>query len=84
MGRSEVPTYFKASMLVLEVNVPIHKPVSIITDGVPATTNENVSLIGLCKNIFSYHCVVHQQPLCSKVINFEREMSVVEKTVNSI
>jgi hypothetical protein len=31
----------------LEINVPIHKLVSITTDGPPAMTSENVGLIGL-------------------------------------
>jgi hypothetical protein len=35
----------------LEMNVPIHKLVSITTDGAPAMTSENVGLIGLCKKI---------------------------------
>jgi hypothetical protein len=60
MGSLKVQTYLKSSMLVLEVNVPIHNLVSVIADGVPATTNENASLIGLCKNTSSYHCVLHQ------------------------
>jgi hypothetical protein len=35
----------------LEMNVPIHKLVSITTDGAPAMSSENVGLIGLCKKI---------------------------------
>jgi hypothetical protein len=38
---------FYASLL--EMNVPIHKLVSITTDGAPAMTSENVGLVGLCK-----------------------------------
>jgi hypothetical protein len=33
----------------LEMNVPIHKLVSVTKDGAPAITSENVGLIGLCK-----------------------------------
>jgi hypothetical protein len=35
-------------------------------------------------DIFSYHCAIHQQDLCTKVINFQHVMSVVQKVVNSI
>jgi hypothetical protein len=72
------------------MNVSIHKLVSIITDGAPAMTGENVGFIGLCKKdpafpiFFSYHCVIHQQALCTKVIDFQHVMSVVQKIVNSI
>jgi hypothetical protein len=54
---------FYASLL--EMNVPIHKLVSVTTDDAPAMTSENVGLIGLCKKrsrfsrLFSYHCVIH-------------------------
>jgi hypothetical protein len=74
----------------LEMNAPIHKLVSITTDGAPAMTSENAGLIGLCKkdpaflDYFSYHCVVHQQALCIKVIDFQHVMSIVQKIVNSI
>jgi hypothetical protein len=71
---------FHASLL--KMNVPIHKLVSITTDGAPAMTNENVGLTGLCKkdpafpDFFSYHCVIHWQALCTKVIDFQHMMSV--------
>jgi len=63
VGRLKVQTYFKAYMLVLKVNVPIHNLVSIIADGAPAMINENAGLIGLRKNASSYHCVLHHQAL---------------------
>jgi hypothetical protein len=58
---------FYASLL--EINVPIHKLVSVTTDGAPAMTSKNVGLIGLYKknpvftDFFSCHCVIHQQTL---------------------
>jgi hypothetical protein len=71
------------------MNVPIHKLVSITIDGAPAMISENAGLNRLCKKDpafpdFSYHCVIHQQALCTKVIDFQNVMSVVQKTVNSI
>jgi hypothetical protein len=74
----------------LEMKVPIHKLVSVATDGAPAMTSKNVGLIGLCKkdpafpDSFSYHCVIRQQALCTKVINFQHVMSVVQKIVYSV
>jgi hypothetical protein len=79
---------FYASLL--EMNVPIYKLVSVTTDGASAITSENVGLIGLCRkdptspDFFSYHCVIHQQALCTKVICFQHVMSVVQKTINSV
>jgi hypothetical protein len=79
---------FYASLL--EMNIPIHKLVSITTGGAPAMTSENVGLIGLCKkeptfpDFFSYHCVIHQQVVCTKVTDLQRVVSVVQKIVNSI
>jgi hypothetical protein len=79
---------FYASLL--EMNVPIHKLVSVTTDGAPAMASENVGLIPLWKKvlafpvIYSYHCVIHQQALCIKVINFQHVMSVVQKNLNLI
>jgi hypothetical protein len=69
------------------MNVPTHKLVSITTDAASAMTSEHVGLIGLCKkdpafpDFFSYHCVIHQQALCTKVINFQHVMSDVQKIV---
>jgi hypothetical protein len=40
--------------------------------------------IPLSQTFFSYHCVIHQQAVCTKVIDFQHVMSVVEKIVNSI
>jgi hypothetical protein len=67
------------------MNVPIHKLESGTTDGAPALTSENVGLIGLCKkdpgfpDFFSYHCVIHQQVLCTKVIDSQHVMIAVQK-----
>jgi hypothetical protein len=34
------------------------------------------------KKIIKTHCIIHQQVLCSKVLNFEHVISVVVSTVN--
>jgi hypothetical protein len=45
-----------------------------------------VTLVGkyACKKIIKTHCIIHQQMLCSKVLNFEHVMSVVVSVVNFI
>ena len=64
----------------MEVNVPIHKLVSIVTDNAPAMTSGKVGLIGFCKTLFSYHCVIHQQVIRSRATDFEHVTSVVQRT----
>jgi hypothetical protein len=65
------------------MTVPIHKLVSITTDGATAMTSENVGLIGLYKkdptspDLFNYHCAIHQQALCTKVFDFQLVMRFV-------
>jgi hypothetical protein len=69
---------------------PIHKLLLVNTDGAPAMTSENIGLIELCEKdpdfpySFSYHCVVHQQAVCTKMTDFKRVMSVVQQILNSI
>ena len=55
-----------------EVNLPLHKLTSITTDGASFP------------QFISYHCIIHQQVLCSKVVNYEHVMKVVVKMINSI
>jgi hypothetical protein len=65
----------------LEINDAVHELVLLTTDGTPAMTRENLELIWLCKNYptFPNYCVIHQQHLCTKVINFQNVISVVQK-----
>ncbi|KAL1492435.1 hypothetical protein ABEB36_010687 [Hypothenemus hampei] len=69
---------------------PIHKLVSITTDGAPAMIGKHNGFIALCKNdddipnFTNYHCIIHQQVLCSKVLNSDNVMNVAFKIVNSI
>lgn len=75
---------------IIEINLPLQKLVSITTDGAPAMIGSNVGFITFCKNdadfpnFFNYHCIIHQQVLCTKVLHYEHVMRVVLKIVNSI
>ncbi|XP_023243760.1 general transcription factor II-I repeat domain-containing protein 2-like [Centruroides sculpturatus] len=72
-----------------EINLPLQNLVSITTDGAPAMIGSGVVFITLCKNdaefsnFVHYHCIIHQQALCTKVLHYEHVMKVV-KIVNSI
>jgi hypothetical protein len=86
MGRLQAKTYFRAFML-LEMNVPDYKLVSITTDGAPAMTNENSGFIGHCikdptfLDIFSYHkpqC--HQEALYTKMTDSQSVTHIVQET----
>jgi hypothetical protein len=64
--------------------------VSIIRNGPPAIVRENVGLNRLCgkypifPEFLSYACVIHQQVLCTKVIDFQHVMSGGQKILNLI
>uniref|UniRef100_K7F4P2 SPIN-DOC-like zinc-finger domain-containing protein n=1 Tax=Pelodiscus sinensis TaxID=13735 RepID=K7F4P2_PELSI len=75
---------------VLEKNIPIKKLVSITTDGAPATLGANAGFVAFCRNdsdvpsFVNYHCIIHQQVVASKVMDFCPIMKVVVKILNSI
>lgn len=69
---------------------PIHKLVAITTDGAPAMLGQRIGFVTLCKNddeipsFTSYHCIIHQQVLCSKILMADDVMEIAFKIVNSI
>lgn len=70
--------------------IPIHKLVAITTDGAPAMRGVRSGFIALCRNdpafpdFLNYHCVIHQQALVGKVVDFSHVMTLVVKLINSI
>ena len=70
--------------------MPLEKLVSVTTDGAPAMIGRHTGFIAHCKgdtefsNFLHYHCIIHQQALCAKVIGFEHVMTPVVKIINSI
>ncbi|KAK0131923.1 General transcription factor II-I repeat domain-containing protein 2B [Merluccius polli] len=70
--------------------VPIIKLVAITTDGAPAMHGVRLGFVALCRNdsafpeFMTYHCVIHQQALVGKVLDFSHVMSLVVKLINSI
>lgn len=72
--------------------LPWEKLSAITTDGAPAMCGEKNGVAGLVKvqcsgsseQPWSYHCIIHQEALCSKSLKMHHVMSVVVKTVNFI
>uniref|UniRef100_A0A1A8L2L2 Uncharacterized protein n=1 Tax=Nothobranchius pienaari TaxID=704102 RepID=A0A1A8L2L2_9TELE len=70
--------------------IPLEKLVSLTTDGAPAMIGRHPGFIAHCKGdtdfptFLHYHCIIHQQAICSKVTGFERVMTPVVKIINSI
>lgn len=85
-----VDIYNEFKKYVGENDIPIHKLVAITTDGAPAMRGARNGFIGLCRNdpdfpsFVNYHCVIHQQALAGKVLDFSHVMTLVVKLVNSI
>ncbi|XP_062998575.1 general transcription factor II-I repeat domain-containing protein 2-like [Elgaria multicarinata webbii] len=73
-----------------EINLPLHKLSSITTDGAPAMVGCIDGFIAHCQKdetfpkFVSYHCIIHQEALCAKVLQFKHVMDVVTKIINSI
>lgn len=70
--------------------IPLNKLCGVTTDGAPAMVGHIKGVIGLMRNdadfgpFMAYHCIIHQQSLCSKKLNFNAVMTVVVKIVNFI
>lgn len=69
---------------------PVHKLVSMTTDGAPAMVGRHAGFVALCKEdeemptFTSYHCIIHQQVLTSKILDSNDVMTPAFKIVNSI
>lgn len=82
--------YEQFKQYVRENGIPIQKLVSMTTDGAPAMIGVRAGFVSLCRNdpdfpsFVNYHCVIHQQALVGKAVDFSHIMSPVVKIVNSI
>ncbi|XP_078542665.1 general transcription factor II-I repeat domain-containing protein 2-like [Lissotriton helveticus] len=71
-------------------NVPLEKLVAITTDGAPTMIEHHSGFIANCKAdpdfppLLSYHCIIHQQAICAKVMGFDHVMTPVVKIINLI
>ncbi len=69
---------------------PLFKLISITTDGAQAMVGHANGFIAQCKqsesfpDILDYHCIIHQQALCGKILKKKEVMDVAIKIVCSV
>eukprot|EP00063_Salmo_salar_P053460 XP_014028295.1 PREDICTED: general transcription factor II-I repeat domain-containing protein 2A-like [Salmo salar] len=85
-----VDIYNTVKEFFVQKKVPLEKLVAVTTDGAPAMIGRHTGFIAHCKSdpdfptFLYYHCIIHQQALCAKVIGFEHVMTPVVKIINNI
>jgi len=90
-GRTKSEDIFSIfKKFVEEHKLPLEKLSAIITDGAPAMRGIKNGFIALCRRdhmfpkFASYHCIIHQEMLCTKVLPFQHIIEPVTKIINSI
>uniref|UniRef100_H2Z397 HAT C-terminal dimerisation domain-containing protein n=1 Tax=Ciona savignyi TaxID=51511 RepID=H2Z397_CIOSA len=63
-----------------KTELPMYKLVSITTDGAPAMVGRDDAF----PDFLNYHCIIHQQALCAKMLNMKEIMDVATKIACSI
>ncbi|XP_072769214.1 general transcription factor II-I repeat domain-containing protein 2-like [Nerophis lumbriciformis] len=73
-----------------KTQLPVYKLMSITTDGAPAMVGRLNGFIAKCRqdddfpDFLNYHCIIHQQALCAKMLNMKEIMDVAMKIACSI
>lgn len=73
-----------------KTNLPLHKLVAMSTDGAPSMIGRNHRFLALCKqneefpDFISFHCIIHNNALCAKILDVNDIMDVAVKIANSI
>ena len=82
-------TYEFVNLSLDKFNIDRKSIYSITTDGAPALTGKHNGFITLFKEsvdheILRYHCLIHQQKLCTQKLNMKHLMADLVKAVNFI
>ena len=73
-----------------KTQLPVYKLVSITTDDAPAMIGHLNGFIAKCRqddafpDFLNYHCIIHQQALCAKMLNMKEIMDVATKIACAI
>ena len=85
-GRKRGEDIFKSFKNFIEkTQFPVCKLMSITTDGAPAMIVHSNGFIAKCRedddfpDFLNYHCIIHQQALCAKMLNMKEIMDVATK-----
>ncbi|XP_075423872.1 general transcription factor II-I repeat domain-containing protein 2-like [Ascaphus truei] len=80
--------------LLQKYNLPLSKITSVATDGAPSMTGKTNGFVALLRKkqseiyegskIHHTHCIIHQEVLCTKVINMENVLTSIKKIINFI
>lgn len=86
--------YEEVSRCVNEMGLPWEKLVALTTDGAPAMCGHRSGLVAKMRErirdenvtdeLTVYHCIIHQEALCGKVLKMENVMSTITRAVNFI
>lgn len=75
--------------LIIESNLDWSKLESVCTDGASAMTGKRSGCVSLLKGfvghaVLAFHCIIHQESLCAKILNFSHVVEPVIQCINKI
>ena len=85
---TDIYTSFKKYCI--EVRLPLWKLVAITTEGAKSMVSSINGFVALCRrddnfpDFLQYHCIIHQQGLCSKRLNTKEVIDVAFKISNFV
>ena len=89
-GKTRRSDIFEKVKLCLESQqLDLNKLLGVCTDGTPSMIGKAAGAVALLERFFGgpllkYHCIIHQESLCGKVLHLQHVMVPVVKCVNKI
>ena len=89
-GKTRGSDIFEKVKLCLESQqLDLNELLGVCTDGAPSMIGKAVGAVALLKRflgrpLLKYHCIIHQESLCGKVLHLQHVMVPVVKCVNKI